>query len=194
MEESSCDANHGFAENSQPEILGRLELVGESSCGSVTENVDESRSDTSSQFCTDGTVTEAVGENVRHSNANMTRRSEQSGEETCVDGTEADTKSVAPESPNAAPLAPPPSGPALEDELDASAKLRGEPSSGDEHLREGRIEVELSRRWCSETSNDKSEPDAESGAGSSSSHRRRRSRPVYTPGTRVEARDFQDKW
>lgn len=190
MEESSCDANHGFAENSQHEILGRLELVGESSSGSGTENVDESRSDTSSQFCTDDTVTEAVGGNLRDSNDNLTRRSELSGEETCVDGTKADTKNVAPESPSAAPLAPP-SGPALED---ASAKLRGEPSSGDEHLREGRIEVELSRRWCSETSNDKSEPDAESGAGSSSSLKRRRSRPVYTPGTRVEARDFQDKW
>ncbi|XP_077557023.1 PHD finger protein 20-like isoform X4 [Haemaphysalis longicornis] len=190
MEESSCDANHGFAENSQHEILGRLELVGESSSGSGTENVDESRSDTSSQFCTDDTVTEAVGGNLRDSNDNLTRRSELSGEETCVGGTKADTKNVAPESPSAAPLAPP-SGPALED---ASAKLRGEPSSGDEHLREGRIEVELSRRWCSETSNDKSEPDAESGAGSSSSHKRRRSRPVYTPGTRVEARDFQDKW
>lgn len=204
MEESSCDANHGFAENSQQKFLGRLQLVGESSSGSVIENVEESRSDTSSQFCTDDTVTEAVGENVQDSSDNLTRRGEQSNEERCVDGTEADT-SVAPKSPSAAPLDPnAPLAPALNDdhELGASAESERcapcEPNSGGQQFQDGDcgIGVEASKRWCSETSNDKSEPDAESGAGSTSSHKRRRSRPgpVYTPGTRVEARDFQDKW
>ncbi|CAN7996074.1 unnamed protein product [Ixodes hexagonus] len=49
------------------------------------------------------------------------------------------------------------------------------------------------RRWCSETSNDKSDADS-SGTGSTSRRRRSRLVPLYAPGTRVEARDFQQQW
>ncbi|XP_077514794.1 PHD finger protein 20-like isoform X3 [Amblyomma americanum] len=204
MEESSCDANHGFVEGTEiitPQFTGRLEFTTESSAGSVVENVEESRSDTSSQFCTDDTVNEAVGENTLDSNDNSTRQSEQSN-----DGSGEDTKapdSVASESSRGAhdPVASSLDEDArqgacvpIANESDASVdkNVAGQQS----HEGESRSKEEPNKRWCSETSNDKSEPDAESGAGSTSGHKRRRSRavPVYAPGTRVEARDFQDKW
>lgn len=204
MEESSCDANHGFVEGTEivaPQFSGRLEFAAGSSTGSVVENVEESRSDTSSQFCTDDVVNEAVGENTLDSNDNSTRQSEQSN-----DGSGEDTKapdSVASESSRGAlePLASSLDEDArqgacvpIANESDASVdkNVAGQQS----HEGESRSKDEPNKRWCSETSNDKSEPDAESGAGSTSGHKRRRSRavPVYAPGTRVEARDFQDKW
>ncbi|KAL3198974.1 hypothetical protein MRX96_044177 [Rhipicephalus microplus] len=169
MEESSCDANHGFVDSTEgvaPRFSDRLGLLTESSAGSAAENMEESRSSyTSSHLCTDDTANEAVGENVLDSNDNSTQHSDQS-DEVSGDGTAKVSNSDAP----------------------AGENVAGEPS------RESRSEED--KPWCAETSNDKSELDAESGAGSTSGHKRRRSRcvPVYTPGTRVEARDFQDKW
>uniref|UniRef100_A0A224Z4Y7 PHD finger protein 20 n=1 Tax=Rhipicephalus zambeziensis TaxID=60191 RepID=A0A224Z4Y7_9ACAR len=202
MEESSCDANHGFVDNTEgiaPQFSGRLELLTESSAGSAAENVmEESRSScTSSHFCTDDTANEAVGENTLDSNDNSTRHSDQS-DEVSGDCTAKAPNSVASESarpgPNAAPIASAldedtkQSACVAESDAPAGKNVAGEPS------RESRSEAD--KPWCAETSNDKSELDAESGAGSTSGHKRRRSRcvPVYAPGTRVEARDFQDKW
>lgn len=204
MEESSCDANHGFVEGTEivaPQFSGRLEFTTESSAGSVVENVEESRSDTSSQFCTDDTVNEAVGENTLNSNDNSTRQSEQSN-----DGSGEDTKapdSVASESSRGAlePLVcsldeDSRQGARVPIANESDASVDKNVAGQQPHEGESRSKDEPNKRWCSETSNDKSEPDAESGAGSTSGHKRRRSRalPVYTPGTRVEARDFQDKW
>lgn len=201
MEESSCDANHGFVDSTEgiaPQFSDRLGLLTESSAGSAAENVEESRSSyTSSHLCTDDTANEAVGENVLDSNDNSTQHSDQS-DEVSGDGTAKVSNSVASESarpdPNAVSITS-----ALEDDTKESACVaKGDAAAGEnvagEPSRESRSEED--KPWCAETSNDKSELDAESGAGSTSGHKRRRSRcvPVYTPGTRVEARDFQDKW
>ncbi|XP_037510477.1 PHD finger protein 20-like protein 1 isoform X3 [Rhipicephalus sanguineus] len=200
MEESSCDANHGFVENTEgiaPQFSGHLELLTESSAGSAAENVmEESRSSyTSSHFCTDDTANEAVGENTLDSNDNSTRHSDQSdegsGECTAKAPNSVASESARPE-PNVVPSAldedTKQSACVAEGDASAGKNVAGEPS------RESRSEDD--KPWCAETSNDKSELDAESGAGSTSGHKRRRSRcvPVYAPGTRVEARDFQDKW
>ncbi|KAH7964648.1 hypothetical protein HPB49_000043 [Dermacentor silvarum] len=205
MEESSCDANHGFVESTEsvaPQFSGRLGLLTESSAGSAAENMEESRSsDASSQFCTDDTANEAVGENTLDSNDNSTRHSDQSD-----DGSGDCTKapnSVVSESPRAEHDANVPTASALDEDAKQGACIpEGDVSVdkniGNEQSRqcESRSEDEVNKNWCAETSNDKSELDAESGAGSTSGHKRRRSRavPVYAPGTRVEARDFQDKW
>lgn len=209
MEESSCDANHGFGENTEgvsPQFSGRLELLTESSGGSVAENaMEESRSSgtTSSHFCIDDTVNEAVGENTLDSNDNSTRCSDQSEDASGDSNTKAPnsvvSESAPPESkPNVVPIAS-----ALDEDAKQSACVPECDASvgkndGGETSRQGesRSEDDVNKPWCAETSNDKSELDTESGAGSTSGHKRRRSRavPVYTPGTRVEARDFQDKW
>ncbi|KAL1444244.1 hypothetical protein MTO96_029930 [Rhipicephalus appendiculatus] len=202
MEESSCDANHGFVDNTEgiaPQFSGRLELLTESSAGSAAENVmEESRSSyTSSHFCTDDTANEAVGENTLDSIDNSTRHSDQS-DEVSGDCTAKAPNSVTSESarpgPNAVPIAS-----ALDEDTKHSACVAESDAPAGKNVavepsRESRSEDE--KPWCAETSNDKSELDAESGAGSTSGHKRRRSRcvPVYAPGTRVEARDFQDKW
>ncbi|XP_050045363.1 PHD finger protein 20-like isoform X2 [Dermacentor andersoni] len=205
MEESSCDANHGFVESTEsiaPRFSGRLELLAESSAGSAAENMEESRSsDASSQCCTDDTANEAVCENTLDSNDNSTRHSDQSD-----DGNGDCTKapnSVASESPRAEHEADVSTVSALDEDAKQGACILEadvcvKKNIGNEQSRqcESRSEDDVNKTWCAETSNDKSELDAESGAGSTSGHKRRRSRavPVYTPGTRVEARDFQDKW
>uniref|UniRef100_A0A6B0VFN0 Putative dna polymerase iii subunit gamma and tau n=1 Tax=Ixodes ricinus TaxID=34613 RepID=A0A6B0VFN0_IXORI len=72
----------------------------------------------------------------------------------------------------------------------SDASKRGGANAPAENSQHGDEDSAGARRWCSETSNDKSDADS-SGTGSTSRRRRSRLAPVYAPGTRVEARDFQ---